>query len=389
MKTLTIIVLLISTTVFAQVTEWSQLNRKYKVDNSKQSFCFDNNNETISSNNNLQVQPASVTKLYVTYWALKRLSKSHQFRTTLYISENKIHIEGSKDPFFVNENLYAIISKLNELGIESVDTITYDENFYFNWKRENLNSTLKSIFNTRSWSQSKKKEFKSIVSKINKQDNIKINTNLRFQVNSISRSNTRPIKQSTELNYYSSPLYMQLKQMNIYSNNFMAQAYFDMLGGIKPFHIFMYKNLNVFEKDLMFDNGAGFRYNYTTCNTTIKLLKKLNEESKAQELKLTDFISMPSVDQGTLRNRLNTEYTFKKIVAKTGTLRDTSTLAGMIKVNENEYIYFGVFNNTSDPRGVRKMQDEFLNMYLSKYENAVDFDYEEFQYNPLTGAKIK
>jgi D-alanyl-D-alanine carboxypeptidase/D-alanyl-D-alanine-endopeptidase (penicillin-binding protein 4) len=71
---------------------WSRLNTKFSLDLNKQSFCLEVNGNIISQNENEKVRPASVTKLYTSFWALNKLGFDYRFKTQFFIRANKLYI---------------------------------------------------------------------------------------------------------------------------------------------------------------------------------------------------------------------------------------------------------------------------------------------------------
>src|SRR5690606_39117784 len=101
--------------------EWKKLIRKYAFEEEKQSYCFEENGQVRGTNIHSRVKPASVTKLYTSLWALDTLGKDFRFLTKFILSGKDLYIEGGEDPFFVTENLFAIIAILNENGIYQLE----------------------------------------------------------------------------------------------------------------------------------------------------------------------------------------------------------------------------------------------------------------------------
>jgi hypothetical protein len=54
-----------------------------------------------------------------------------QYETKIYISGDKIHISGSKDPYFEEEKILLLMQALNEKGFKSFSSLTFDSKFKF------------------------------------------------------------------------------------------------------------------------------------------------------------------------------------------------------------------------------------------------------------------
>jgi hypothetical protein len=120
-----------ATTNFSK--EWLRLLTNFQFEESKQSYCFEENGQIFGENIDLKVKPASVTKLYTTLWALDELGHDYRFITRFAIKNNDLYILGGLDPYFVTENLIVMITKLNQLGYDSFKNVYFDSAFYLNW----------------------------------------------------------------------------------------------------------------------------------------------------------------------------------------------------------------------------------------------------------------
>ncbi len=328
---------------------WDELVKKNKLVSSKQAFCIGDDFKTVSEKNELSIiKPASVSKLYTTYYSLKKLGLNYRHKTKLLFNdkENHLHIKGSKDPYFVDENIAFILNQLDEEGLTDLKLITFDENFLYNWERNpNLiikilkqrlnNGVIKSIYET-----TYAKTFPKL-------------SNLKIQL----RKNDSTYSHYFE--YETATLIQQYKYINMYSNNFYVDTVFESLGGAENFSTFINEEFDVDKKTIYFQTGSGLPYNYTTCNLTLRLLRKLDVFLQSQYHKLSDIMSVAGVDQGTLINRFTSSISSNSVIAKTGTLSDTSSLAGKIHTQSGDY-YFGIFNNTLDRVSARLMQNTFI-----------------------------
>ncbi|TNF25905.1 MAG: hypothetical protein EP319_15160 [Deltaproteobacteria bacterium] len=388
-----IIILVLATMVatgMATDSFWTQLINRYQFDKTKQSYCYRNKlGRVVGENLDLQVRPASVTKLYVTLWALEKLEKDFRFKTKFHVYEDSLHIEGSSDPYFTTENLFYIISSLNDLGYDQFDSITFDDKFTFNWTNETseIAGLLKGYTNTSDWNEAHRLEFENLVFQ---NQNLGLNLPLRDQINlKVSKVNlgTRPSDTPIITGVFSSsPLYRQLKQMNVYSTNFIAIEVFNSLGGAKAFAEFMKQKFNVGNETISFQNGAGFEPNVTTCRLTINVIERLKFQIQKQGLQLTDLISVPGEDLGTLQNRYR-NYLAKTLVAKTGTLSSTSTLSGFLNTDGGEKA-FGIFNNSTETDNARQFQDLFVEHLFATLGDPQTYMYYRADYIPLVESEL-
>ncbi len=356
--------------------DWNTLTDKYNLKKSGQTFCTKGALGHLQLNGRKRVRPASISKLFTTLWAIEKLNKDYKFKTNFYIDDNKtLYVLGSKDPFFVTESILYVLDRILNDSI-NIKKIVFDKNFYFNWKSEpeDVLNKLKSYFVIRS----KDKEVKKVQKLFNERGfDIKISEilnsieSIQFQ----SKINTKYLQKVFTFN--SHPLYKIIKQMNKYSNNFIADIIFNNLGGEKAFNIYLNKKLNISNKTTYLYTGSGLGDNYTTCFDTIRVLEELINQVNKQSIHPYDIIAVPTSDNGTLKNRLS--HFEKSMVAKTGTLNGTVTLGGLVFTDKG-YQFFTLFNEINFLSKGRSFQDEFLNNY---FLSTSHFDYEEEDYFPV------
>jgi len=389
-KVIILVLLGLLTSAFAVENFWNELLNRYQFDKDKQTYCYRNKlGRIVGKNIDLKVRPASVTKLYVTLWALEKLGKDFRFKTKFHVYENSLHIEGGHDPFFTTENIFYIISTLNDLGYEDFEEITFDKNFTFNW----LNSTteirelLKGYVNTSEWNQAHELEFENLTfQNQNLGINLPLRDHINFKAGSI-KEDSKPAQTPIITGvFHSSPIHRHLKQMNIYSTNFIAMEIFNFLGGPTEFAKYIKEKFQVGQETISFENGAGFEPNLTTCRLTINVNERLKFQIEKQGLQLTDLISVPGEDLGTLQNRFQ-NHLAKTLVAKTGTLRHTSALSGFLSTDLGEKP-FGIFNHSYDIDNARKLQDELVSHLFVNLGDPQTYMYYRADYIPLVDSNL-
>lgn len=134
--------------------------------------------------------------------------------------------------------------------------------------------------------------------------------------------------------------------MNIYSTNSIADILFTKLGGEVGFQKFArtaYKGQNV-----DFGIGSGLDRNYTTCQATITMLKRLHKYSADTATPLSNFIAVPGSDPGNLTKRFPSGPYTNSFVAKDGYIWGVNSLAGIAET-QNGPIYFAFFLGYSKP----------------------------------------
>ena len=99
---------------------------KEKFDASKQAYCYLNaKGETEGINSDMKIRLASTSKLITSLWAIQKLGITHTFDMKIFIKNNQMHIQGSREPFLGNEKMMYLVSQLNKLGYTKFDKITF------------------------------------------------------------------------------------------------------------------------------------------------------------------------------------------------------------------------------------------------------------------------
>lgn len=376
-------------------TNWSQQLSLQKIDIADQSYCYSNEEGKLEGQNvDLRVRLASVSKLLTSLWSIETLGLEHKFNTKLYIKENTLHIEGSFDPFLGNEKMFFLVSQLNELGYEKFDSITFDSNVivfpgaqYYVEEYPVLNHTIiakyiKKYFNTSTWSAETKDEYKHYY-EIAKPGRYK--KEVTFEVKNVEYAEKNPNEGDENvkvLTLSSPPLYRYLKEMNVKSNNYVAETLFHQMGGTSPFQEFLNERYGLTSEQVQFFSGSGLptiingirKDNYATCSIILRLISELKLSIHKQNKELEDMVAVPGSDAGTFRNRTFPADYKNSFVAKTGTLMHTSTLAGAMNTKKG-FSFFGIFNQSTDINGSKTVQNSMVRSIMTEMGGPLAFDY--------------
>jgi D-alanyl-D-alanine carboxypeptidase/D-alanyl-D-alanine-endopeptidase (penicillin-binding protein 4) len=273
-----------------------------------------------------------------------------------------------------------VLDKLNSLGIRNVNEVIFDQNFSLNWQNnpQLIKQQLIKIFNTHLWSAQTNKAFEDLNDYLYEQTQSQI-LKPEFMISKVSYQNTIALNEYDEMvEHFSSPLYKQLKPINMYSNNFYTDQLFEFLGGKNLFAEFMYRYFSATEDNIKFYTGSGLGENYTTCKLTLNLLEELENYADYNQFPLESFISVAGVDEGTLNKRFTNSNYRNRLIAKTGTLRHTSALAGYI--NGHDKVRFALFNHTYNITGARELQNQFIQKILDNHLDSNEIDYIKKEY---------
>lgn len=187
-----------------------------------------------NNNGTVPLPAASLTKIATSLAALKTWGPDHQFETLISatgpvkdgVLQGDLIIQGSGDPFFVWEEAIALGNSLNQLGINRVTgNLAIAGNFAMNYKSDPYiaGELLKQALNAASWSPAATAQYFRLPPGTPRPQ---VAISGTVQVASLPNP-----KQFLLLRHRSLPLSQILKEMNIYSNNEMAEMLAQLLGG--------------------------------------------------------------------------------------------------------------------------------------------------------------
>jgi len=383
--------------------DFKQLTKVHKLGlASDQAYCYDLNAVDGFQIDKLQ-NIASVTKLLTTLFASENLDLHKKYVTKLYIAENKLHIEGSLDPYFEEEKMLLLMQALNQLGYKSFSEVTFDKNFLFYDLAISQHSIITSemtrerlaVLFSATASKQIKTQWASVL-KFAKEEGIELDANQvpGLLTNSVKIQTVNPLisKNPIILTHTSLPLHRLLKSMNVMSKNLVSQNIFNEASQVQSFDQLMSK-LGVDKKTYIVNNGSGLPIrtasgridNKATCKTILVIMKGLKDSVVKHNLALSDIIAVNGgKDLGSFRERfLKQPETHQAVISKTGTLAIASTLAGYLLIGDE--IPFAILNNTAQTQAARNFQDQFVSRMFHHLGQSTPMDYQKISIFPWEG----
>lgn len=315
---------------------------------------------------------ASLTKIATSLAALRTWGPDHQFETLIgatgpmkdHVLQGDLVVLGSGDPFFVWQEAIALGNSLNQLGIKQVKgNLIVSSNFVMNY---NFNPTqagelLKQGLDSQLWSTAAAAEYMHMPP-----------GTLRPQVlisGSVQVAKYLPIpKQILLMRHLSLPLAQIIKEMNIYSNNEMAQMLADTLGGAQVVQQQAALAARVPQREIQLINGSGLGVeNRISPRAVCAMFMAIQRELLPHRLSVADLFPISGRDH---RGTLQTRHIPTATVIKTGTLRDVSALAGVMPTRDRGLVWFAIINRGSDVANLRSKQDQLLQRLSQQWQVA-------------------
>ena len=369
----------------------------------EQAFCWENAaGEKGDYRGDKPQRLASVTKLFTTLLTLESLSADKTWTTTVWINGTRIHIAGSVDPWFEEEKILSLIQALKEKGITKISELTFDGAFVFTDTAQTRHTpasfaltkdALARYFTPTGALGAYAKERIKAAQEFQKEEGLA----LTLPSSGIATVKIAPVDKNPLMNlpgstihtHTSRPLHAILKAMNVMSKNMVANLLFEQSKRIKvPATVFT--QYGIAATEYVFHSGSGLPVfqgetrldNTATCRSILTLLRGLEKRAQALNLDLESIIGV-GTDLGSYKERFLNDQSLKEaIMAKTGTLKNSSSLAGWVSAASPTR--FVILNHTANTMAARDWQDAFLAKWFNGGAQSRGYIRENIY--PLEGA---
>jgi D-alanyl-D-alanine carboxypeptidase/D-alanyl-D-alanine-endopeptidase (penicillin-binding protein 4) len=354
---------------------------------------------TYSGYQDLKPYPlASVSKVFLSTWALKKLGPDYRFQMNWKLKRISAdgtfdaYLQTNYDPVVNIEKILFALSELNKKGVKRIRTLVIDEStrIYLSVLSNphleltdvpvSLNQSvenLRIILNSTNWAAQ---------TEIAKNNVSFVQIPSLFSVENISylpRSQIHLSNYNQQVQIPSAILAKYIKNLNVFSNNYVSDALFQFLGGEAGFKEFQKNELKISTNDLQIYTGSGLSAemngqridNRGSCFSVLKTLKYLDQLTAQTNLNLGHVLLTAGLDQeGTFDSDLNFN---QNVVLKTGRLFDVPTLnvAG-VSTSVQGRTYFAMlahdFDN-SDEAKIKQQRDRLIVDLIQLYPQKKSF----------------
>ncbi|MEB3282607.1 MAG: D-alanyl-D-alanine carboxypeptidase [Lyngbya sp.] len=324
----------------------------------------------ISLANNVGTTPlpaASITKVATTLAALQQWTPDYQFETLIAttgpvengVVQGDLIVVGSGDPFFVWEEGFALGNTLNQMGITQVmGNLIISGNFSMNYESNPIKAGefLKQALDSRLWPTDAIAQYEDRMPPGTPRPVVAIAGTVQPQYNAV---------QATPLiRHKSLPLAEIIKQMNIYSNNLMAEMLAETVGGARAVREKAAMAAGVSVDEISIINGSGLGHeNQISPRAAVRMFMTLQQKLEGTNLNVADLFPVSGRDLGTLEFRNIPVHS----PVKTGSLFDVSALAGAIPTRDRGVVWFAIINRGTGLDDLRDHQDWLLQQLVSQW----------------------
>jgi serine-type D-Ala-D-Ala carboxypeptidase/endopeptidase (penicillin-binding protein 4) len=349
-------------------------------------------------NGKIPVPAASLTKTATSLAALTTWGLDKRFDTIIGVRgkvsggvlTGDLVIQGGGDPLFVWEDAIALAQSLNKLGISKVTgNLIVEGKFHMNYTSdpqkagELLKQALTGINIPPALLTTDFKDVNFVKLPTAPADNGQKLPQVSIAgkvLNTIAP--TSPIVPL--IKHRSLPLSEIVRQMNIYSNNEIAQMLADSVGGAEQVMKIASTTAKFPAAEIQLINGSGLGVqNRLSPRAVCQIFRTLQQQLQPANLTLADIFPVAGVEQlGTLKDRRLPVGT----TIKTGTLNEVSALSGVMPTRDRGLVWFVIINKGSQISALRQQQDLLLQalakewgeitpapLVVSRHDNSVAY----------------
>jgi serine-type D-Ala-D-Ala carboxypeptidase/endopeptidase (penicillin-binding protein 4) len=325
----------------------------------------------VSQQANVLLPAASLTKSATTLAALKTWGFDKKFDTNIAkLPDSKIQgdtlvgdlvIQGAGDPLFVWEDAQALAQTLNKIGIKQVSgNLQIVGNFAMNYQRdpqkagELLKQGLSGATLAQSLTAAQLKDVNVIQAQTNKLAG-------KFQVKiagAVLVTTDLPQNAEVIIKHRSLPLPDIIREMNIYSNNEIAQMLADSVGGQEKVMEITASAAEFTPSEIRLINGSGLGVqNQIAPHAVSQVFRAIHRLARPQNLTVADLFPASGTDsKGSMLDRKMPTGT----TVKTGTLNEVSALTGALPTRDRGLVWFTIINRGTQIPQLRQQQDRLL-----------------------------
>jgi serine-type D-Ala-D-Ala carboxypeptidase/endopeptidase (penicillin-binding protein 4) len=324
----------------------------------------------VSNQANTPLPAASLTKSATTLAALKTWGFAKKFDTNIAkLAGSKIQgdtlvgdliIQGAGDPLFVWEDAQALAYSLNKIGIKQISgNLQIVGSFAMNYQRdpqkagELLKQGLSGATLAQSLTAAQLKDVNVIQAQTAKLG--------KFQVKIAGAVLAIPeLPQNAEviIRHRSLPLPDIIREMNIYSNNEIAQMLADGVGGHERVMQIAADVAGFSPSTIQLINGSGLGIqNQISPHAASQIFRAIHRLARPQNLTVADLFPASGTDaKGSMLDRKMPLGT----TVKTGTLSEVSALSGALPTRDRGLVWFTIINRGTQVVQLRQQQDRLL-----------------------------
>jgi serine-type D-Ala-D-Ala carboxypeptidase/endopeptidase (penicillin-binding protein 4) len=343
--------------------------------------------------------PASVVKLATSAALVDRLGPDYRFQTGFYttgtldsatgVLTGDLVIVGSGDPAFVTENAFLVARELHDRGIvEVTGDLVVKGRFFMNYSASPVASAmaLRNFLDEEKWTKGVEAAYGRFRAQTNA---VAPFESVRIAGRVVASLDTSLAGLTPLFTHRSPQLIKVLKQQNNFSNNWMAHVLGASIGGTNAVEMTLGSSFGIAPSEVRLQTTSGLGGNAMRPADITSMLRGLFPRLRKRGYGPSDLMPVAGIDPGTLEDRFQDSGAMGAIVAKTGTLRSVSTLAGYMYTRRYGVVVFAILDEWGSPARYRGLQDLLVREMLEACGGAARLPYARpVGYSELAGAVI-
>jgi D-alanyl-D-alanine carboxypeptidase/D-alanyl-D-alanine-endopeptidase (penicillin-binding protein 4) len=311
--------------------------------------------------------PASVTKVGTSMWALELLGPDARYETVFGSTgrwdraagriAGDLVVIGGGDPDFHDENVFMVTRQLNQMGIRSFSgDLVVVPPFTIGWENGaarpatdpvdrglDMGRRLLTALDREHWRQAQRAGWTALCDRRGWQSEPTPGVTIGGRTRVASAADPTVL-----VVHRSNPLAVTLRRFNVYSNNDIVRIA-DGLGGPGRLADYLRHRLGAGESELSLSTASGQDSNRMTARLMVALLREFLSTSEKAGLRVEELLAVPGCDPGPTREmfpRLVSGPNERTVVGKTGTLTTTDggvvAFAGLFDSRDRGRVLFAV-----------------------------------------------
>ncbi len=329
------------------------------------------------------INPASVTKVATTLWALERLGPDHRFETRFLTDGpaeprggellGNLLVAGGGDPDFQIESAMLVARGLNDLGIHRVrGGLFVNPRFWTGWEGGSLGrdpdpqrrallmaTRLRQALDPARWTGSMRRTWVDLAARRGFNPGTPPRVVVAGFVDGRESVDGTPL-----LVHRARPLVQTLRRLNAYSNNDIERVG-ESLGTPYEMGRFLAARLGVPERSIQFETTSGLGENRITPKQVVAMFRELHRTCERMGLPIASVLPAAGCDPGTVAHffhRMSNGPAATSVVGKTGTLTATdggvSVFAGIASTGRGDLIFCVARPRAAGRLGQARWQEE-------------------------------
>jgi serine-type D-Ala-D-Ala carboxypeptidase/endopeptidase (penicillin-binding protein 4) len=316
---------------------------------------------------------ASLTKSATTLAALVTWGLAKRFDTNIAtngtiqngVLQGDLIVQGGGDPLFVWEDAQALAQTLNQMGIKEVQgNLQIIGEFAMNYQRDPQKA---GVLLQQGLSGATSKPSAAQLQDINviQAQATKLGGNFQVKISGQVLNAKLPPASRPLIRHRSLPLLDILREMNIYSNNEIAQMLADGIGGHPRVMELAASTAGFGMGEIQLVNGSGLGVqNQIAPHAVTQIFRRIHQLVQPQGLTVADLFPSAGLDRkGSMLDRKMPLGT----TVKTGTLNEVSALTGALPTRDRGLVWFTIINRGTQILPLRQQQDQLLQTLVAQW----------------------